>query len=132
VRLSSVELARKSASCRAVRQAIGRQFRDEYDTSQPLPAHLVGLLQLLERDEQGPPKSAQVELLEGAAEQRSHLLKLVEEATEKRSRMASLLSGLSTKRAALVRAIEDACETRQRIRQLRRQMRRSRMGLSWA
>lgn len=118
MRLSPVEIAERSASYRAVRHAIGRQFRDEYDASQPLPGHLVGLVQRLERDEQRRPKSA--------------LVKLVEDAAEKRSRMAFLLSRLSAKKAALVRAIEDACEEQERCRQLMRRMHRSGTGLSWA
>lgn len=131
MRLSPVELAERSASYRAVGHAIAHQFRDKYDTSQPLPGQLVGLLQRLERDDQPSPKSALVAPIEDAVTKRRHLVELVGDAAEKRSRMASLLSQLSARKAALARAIEDACEMQERCR-LTRQMRRSGIELSWA
>ena len=128
MRLSPVELAERNASYGAVRHAIGRRFREEYDTLQPLPRDLARLVQRLEREEQRPPKSAPVV---DVAEEHSHLAKLVTEATEKCRRMASLLSQLSANRAALTEAIAEACETRERSK-LMRQTRRNATDFSWA
>jgi hypothetical protein len=70
----------------------------------------------LERNDQLSPKSALVAPIEDAATKCRHLVELVGDAAEKRSRMASLLSQLSARKAALARAIEDACEMQERCR----------------
>jgi hypothetical protein len=120
VALSSVEIAERSASHRALREMIGRQLRAEYDTSHPLPDHLLGLLHRLNRDEEKPWAVAAV--FAKADHIRVQILAAVQ---KNRSNMAVLLSHLRDNKATLRQAIDAARETREGS-QRRREMRQPR------
>jgi hypothetical protein len=111
---TSVEIAERSASHRALRETIGRQLRTEYETSQPLPDRLLGLLQRLNRTEEKPWVIAAV--FEKADRIRVQVLAA---AQKNRSNMAVLLSHLRDNKATLRQAIDAARETRERCRRLR-------------
>jgi hypothetical protein len=112
--LSSVELAERSACHRALRETIGRQLRAEYDTSNPLPDRLLGLLHQLQ---QGEEKRF---VLPAAPVKAKHaLVGVIADADKIHLRMASLLSYLSDNRAMLEEAIEAARATLERSQRCR-------------
>src|SRR5262249_1945320 len=96
---------------------IGRQLRAEYDTSHPLPDHLLGLLRRLKRDDEN--RSAHAAMPRKV----NRLLVQVTAAAQKnRFYMALLLSRLGDNKAMLEQAIDAARETLERS-QRRRAMR---------
>ena len=111
--LSPVELAERSACNRALRETIGRQLRTEYDTSHPLPDHLLGLLHQLQRGEEKP-----LSLAAAPVKAKRALVGVIADAHKIHSCMARLLSHLSDNRAMLEEAIEAARETLQRSQSL--------------
>ena len=111
---ASVELARRSACHRALRETIGRQLRAEYDTSLPLPDHLLGLLHRLQRHEEKPFGFAAAPVKAKRA-----LVEVIADADKIHACIASLLSRLSTNRAMLKEAIQTARATLERSRRCR-------------
>jgi hypothetical protein len=112
--LSPVELAERSACHRALRETIGRQLRAEYDTSNPLPDQLLGLLHQLRQGEEKPF------VLPAAPVKAKHaLVGVIADAHKIHSSMASLLSRLSANKAMLEEAIAAACETVERSQRCR-------------
>ena len=112
--MSPVELAKRSACNRALRETIGRQLRAEYDTSNPLPDQLLGLLHQLQQGEEKPF------VLPAAPVKAKHaLVGVIADADKIHSYMASLLSRLSANKAMLEEAIEAARETLQRSQRCR-------------
>jgi hypothetical protein len=112
--LSSVELAERSACHRALRETIGRQLRAEYDTSNPLPDRLLGLLHQLQQGEEKP-----LSIAADPAEAKLTLVGVIADADKIHSCMASLLSRLSTNTAMLNDAIQTARATLQRSQRCR-------------
>ena len=106
--MSPVELAKRSACHRALRDTIGRQLRAEYDTPNPLPDQLLGLLHQLQQGEEKPF------VLPAAP-----AIGVIADADKIHSCMASLLSYLSDNRAMLEETIEAARTTLERSRRCR-------------
>jgi hypothetical protein len=126
--VSPVELAKRSACHRALRDTIGRQLRAEYDTSSPLPDQLLGLLHQLQQGEEKP-----FVLPAAPAEANRALVGVIADADKIHSCMASLLSYLSDNRAMLEEAIAAARATLQRSRRCRNMRQSSSgVGLSWS
>jgi hypothetical protein len=121
--VSPVELAKRSACHRALRETIGRQLRAEYDASNPLPDRLLGLLHQLQQGEEKPF------VLPAAPVKAKHaLVGVIADAHKIHSSMASLLSYLSDNRTMLEEAIEAARATLRRS-QRRRNSRQSFSGV---
>jgi hypothetical protein len=117
VSLSSVELAKRSACHRALRETIGRQLRAEYDASNPLPDRLLRLLRLLHRLQQG--QETPFVLPAAPVKAKRALVGVIADAQKIHSCMASLLSRLSDNRAMLEEAIEAARATLERSQRCR-------------
>jgi hypothetical protein len=126
--VSPVELAKRSACHRALRETIGRQLRAEYDTPNPLPDQLLGLLHQLQQGEEKPF------VLPAAPVKAKHArVGVIADAHKLHSSMASLLSYLRDNRAMLEEAIVAARATLQRSRRCRNMRLSSRgVGLSWS
>jgi hypothetical protein len=123
VSLSSVELAKRSACHRALRETIGRQLRAEYDASNPLPDQVLRLLHRLQQGEEKP-----FVLPAAPVKAKRTLAGVIADADKIHSSMASLLSYLSDNRAMLEEAIEAARATLERSRRCRN-MRQSSSGV---
>ena len=124
--MSPVELAKRSACHRALRETIGRQLRAEYDTSNTLPDQLLELLHQLQQGDEKPF------VLAAAPVKAKHaLVGVIADAHKIHSSMASLLSYLSDNRAMLEEAIAAARATVERSQRWRnRRQSLSGMGLS--
>jgi hypothetical protein len=112
--LSPVELAKRSACHRALRETIGRQLRAEYDASNPLPDELLRLLHRLQQGEEKP-----FVLPAAPVKAKRALAGVIADAHKIHSCMASLLSYLSDNRAMLEEAIAAARATLQRSQRCR-------------
>jgi hypothetical protein len=112
--LSPVELAKRSACHRALRETIGRQLRAEYDASNPLPDELLRLLHRLQQGEEKP-----FVLPAAPVKAKRALVGVIADAHKIHSCRASLLSHLSDNRAMLEEAIAAARATLQRSQRCR-------------
>ena len=112
--LSPVELAKRSACHRALRETIGRQLRAEYNTSNPLPDQLLELLHRLQQGEEKP-----FVLPAAPVKAKRALVGVIADADKIHSSMASLLSRLSANKAMLEEAIEAARATLERSQRCR-------------
>ena len=112
--MSPVELAKRSACHRALRETIGRQLRAEYDTWNPLPDQLLGLLHRLQQGEEKP-----FVLPAAPVKAKRTLAGVIADAGKIHSCMASLLSYLSDNRAMLKEAIAAARATLERSQRCR-------------